>query len=928
MFPLVRTVMKKNLLYLGLLLHLLSLPSFGQSFALTGRLYDDQADPLASGTVVMLNPLDSTMEFFGITDASGRFEIRDIRGGSYLLQASYMGFRTFYHPLALPGPEGPDLGDIVLQPLPVDLEGAEVVGEAVPLQIHGDTVVYNAAAYKTRPDAMTEELLKKLPGVEVDRAGNIKAMGEDVNTVYVDGKEFFGSNPTVATRNIPADAINKVKVYDRKSDEAEFTGIDDGSRNKTLNLELKEDKKKGVFGDVLGGYGSGQHYKASGKVYRFTDRFQLAGLGMVNNVNEYGFSFSDYLDFHGGIAAMSGGGGSARISIGGPGAFPINFGRPVDGLATSGAGGLNLSYATDPDNRTYISYLINGSERDLEQEMLTERYTPEGSFRTGDRTEQNSGDRSHRINFGLRRRIDSTQNLIFNGNIGLVYNDMTREQATENRTAEELVSSQFSRRGEEQDRFSGDLSGSYYRMIGKNRSVLKLSGDAGYSRGLDQIRIQNQTDYVTDQEFYSQYQDNRTDQLNLSLEAAYTQRIGKGLYLDPRVSLGLVQEELDRVQGPLENGMTPVDSVSPAFSSQYGWARPGLGFRWNTGRSKLSIGIAGEFGRMDNSLNGASYPLGRLNYFLPSLSWDYDPSAGRKLNFYYTTSVRTPAVNQLLPVINSLNPLNRYYGNPGLRPEYNHSAMIHWLIFDQFSFTSFMLSLNGGYTRDKINWSTTVTDDLVQVSTLTNVDWDYNAGMNLNFSTPIRKLGIKINLDAEENWNRGQSLVNEVRNSYHTLGQRYSLSADNRKKKRWDVESGVGLNVTRTWYDIQESLNNRYLDLSWFADLRYSPTEKWHFEFTADVTSYSDLGGAGAIRVPLLRAEAGYSFLARNRAMLTLSGFDLLNRNQNVERISELNYLRETRSNTIGRYVMLTFRYRLSKQPREGAIELNVGHHR
>ena len=283
---------RRKTLFTAAVLLLFATQSFGQTWDLTGALYDDQAEPLAAGTVVLLNPADSTMEFFGITNTRGQFEIKNIREGSYLLQASYMGFRTFYNPIRIPRAEGPDVGDIVMRPLPVNLEGAEVVGEAVPLQIQGDTVVYNAAAFKTRPDAMTEELLKKLPGVEVDRAGNIKALGEDVNTVYVDGKEFFGSDPTVATRNIPADAIDKVKVYDKKSDQAEFTGIDDGTRNKTLNLELKEDKKKGVFGDVLAGYGSDQYYKASGKVYRFSDKVQMAGLAMINNVNEYGFSFN------------------------------------------------------------------------------------------------------------------------------------------------------------------------------------------------------------------------------------------------------------------------------------------------------------------------------------------------------------------------------------------------------------------------------------------------------------------------------------------------------------------------------------------------------------------------------------------------------------------------------------------------------------
>jgi hypothetical protein len=142
------------------------------------------------------------------------------------------------------------------------------------------------------------------------------------------------------------------------------------------------------------------------------------------------------------------------------------------------------------------------------------------------------------------------------------------------------------------------------------------------------------------------------------------------------------------------------------------------------------------------------------------------------------------------------------------------------------------------------------------------------------------------------------------------------------------VESGLGVNLTQTWYNIQTSLNNRYFDLSWFADLRYTPSEKWHFEFTADISSYSDLGSDRAIRVPLLRAQISHSFLAHNRGVLTLSAFDLLDRNQNVQRLSELNYLRETRSNTMGRYIMLSFKYRLNKMAREGGIQVDFSRRR
>lgn len=911
-----------------MLLSFLSISMWGsaQTHSMTGKLFDDLAKPLASGTIVLLNPVDSTMDYFGITNGNGLFEIRNIKAGSYLLQASFMGFRSFYSPIKIPRIEGPNVGDIIMQPLPHDLAGAEVVGEAVPLQISGDTVIYNAAAFRTRPDAMTEDLLRKLPGVEVDRAGNIKALGEDVSTLYVDGKEFFGSDPTVATRNIPADAIERVKIYDKKSDAAEFTGIDDGRRSKTVNLELKEEKKKGVFGDLLGGYGSDSRYKAGAKVYRFTDKVQMAGLGMINNVNEYGFSFNDYLNFKGGISSMSGGHGSARIELGSKNSLPVNFGQPVDGLVNSGAGGLNFSYSTSKYNRTYISYLVNGSDKDLEQSTYTERYTDQGSFTTTDETDRNTSDMAHRINFGLRRRIDSTHNIILGGDIGLMYNDLAALSRTDNIEAEEVINSLFSESVEQTDRISGNLSGTYFRMFGQNRSVFKVSASGGYSKNLENIHINNQNllSEGNNSGELSQFQDNRSDQLNLSLSASYTQRIGKGLYLVPMLHIGGSDDQLDRVHGLLDADQEIMDTISPSFNKDYRWLRPGLSLKWNTAKSQLSLGLSTETGTMSTSLDEQSYPASELFYFTPSLSWDYAPKSGRKISFAYATSVNTPTVNQLLPVLNTLNPLSIYYGNPDLDPEYTHQLSTHWLIFDQFSFTSLMMSLSGSYTSNKINWSSTISENLVQINTLINVDSDYRARLNLDFSTPVKRLGIKINFDAEESWNQGMSRVNDVSNIYNTISQRYTLSADNRKKKKWDVASGIGLNLTNTSYDIQEAMNSRYFDISWFADLNYSPTDRWNFSASADLSSYSDLGKGEAVQVPLLRAEASLYFLAHKRGVLTLKVHDLLDRSQNIQRLSELNYLRETRSNTLGRYVMLTFKYRLNKFARKGGMEIDV----
>ena len=207
---------------------------------------------------------------------------------------------------------------------PVSLGEVVVEEDYIPLRFKTDTIEYNTAAFVTKPDAVVEDLLKKLPGLDVDRAGNIKAMGEDIKKVLVDGREFFGSDPKMATRNVPADALRKVQVYDKRSDESEFTGIDDGTRDKTLNLMLKEDKKNAVFGELLGGGSKDGHYQASGKVYKFSKKNQFAALGMMNNINQFGFSFKDYIDFSGGIQGIGGHGGAVQIKIpsGGGSRFP------------------------------------------------------------------------------------------------------------------------------------------------------------------------------------------------------------------------------------------------------------------------------------------------------------------------------------------------------------------------------------------------------------------------------------------------------------------------------------------------------------------------------------------------------------------------------------------------------------------------------
>jgi len=735
---------------LVMILFACAIAASGQSYSLSGEVIADDGNPMVYSTVVLLHPADSTLEFYGITNQQGHFDILNVKEGEYLMQTAFLGYQTKYRDIEIPYNGDGNVGAIVMNPSPVGINEVQVVGDYVPLAIKHDTIEYNAAAFKTKPDAVTEDLLRKLPGVEVDRAGNIKALGEDVRKLYVDGKEFFGNDPKVATKNVPADAIDKIQVYDKMSDEADFTGIDDGSRSKAINLKLKEDKKNALFGDVVAGGASGEHYQASGKVYRFNDKIQLAALGMANNVNQFGFSFNDYMNFNGGIANMMGGSGSAKIEIRNDGSFPVNFGQPVSGYSSSMVGGFNISRSETKNDRVFFSYLGSGTDKDLQENTTSWNYTGQAEYIDTRDMNENNKNETHRANFGWRNRIDTTQNLILNGDISLSAGKNNRSFLTKNTYNNNTISLLESNTINNSDRFNGNVNASYIRKINSNRTVFKISANSTFTKSISEIEFDNHTDYLqTGQSLFdSQFQDNRTDNLRYSVSALLTQQIGNNLYLEPEFRMGNTNEKLERRQG-LATGNATINELSPDFEKKYQWIRPRLNFKYNTERIKFNLGLQVEKSKLTTTLQESDLEEKSHLYFTPRLSFENEYITGKRIGFRYYSAINTPAVSQLLPVVNNLNPMALFTGNRSLKPEYNHQLELNWWMFDQFSFSSFFARLTAGYTHDKINWARTVNDQFRLNNTLINVDNDFNARANIDYSTPIRKL--EVNWKAETN---------------------------------------------------------------------------------------------------------------------------------------------------------------------------------
>src|SRR5688572_29015303 len=329
--------------YLFLLLNGLIITGFAQkNGSIKGIAYDSLAKaPVASATISVLERKDSSLVTFTMTDNGGRFELKGIPNGEYRLLISHVGYHNSNTIFKIDDENrSRDFGNVFMNDVAKVLAEVIVQSEAPPVTLVGDTVQYNAGSFKTQPNANVEQLLKKLPGVKVEKDGSVTAQGEKVNRVLVDGKEFFGNDPKIATSNLPADAVDKVQVYDRQSDQYQLTGFEDGNYEKTINLKLKKDKKKGLFGKVMAGAGNKERYEGRFNVNSFKGARQLSAIGMGNNTNAEGFSFMDILNFTGAMNQMRQG-GNVNINMSAEDAAAMGMNSSRNGINTAWAGGVN-----------------------------------------------------------------------------------------------------------------------------------------------------------------------------------------------------------------------------------------------------------------------------------------------------------------------------------------------------------------------------------------------------------------------------------------------------------------------------------------------------------------------------------------------------------------------------------------------------------
>src|SRR5688572_17357794 len=379
-----------------------------------GIAYDTlSGKAVPDATITILVKKDSSLFTFGMTDNAGRFFLDNIPVGEYRLLITHIGYHNQNKNFSLTeNVKNIDLGNVVMNDRTKVLEEVLVTSEAPPVTLIGDTVQYNAASFKTQPNASVEQLLKKMPGVEVGKDGTIKAQGQTVNKVLVDGKEFFGNDPKMATKNLPADAIDKVQVYDKQSDIAQLTGFDDGNSEKTINLKLKQEKKKGLFGKVSAGAGTENRYQGRFNINSFKGARQLSTIGMGNNTNAEGFSFMDILNFTGALSQMTQGGGNVNINMSSrdPEAALMGSGNN-NAINTSWAGGINYNNIIGKKMELNGNYFYNRYNPVTDSRTRRQYIIPDSTYFYNQNSRTDNRSITHRVNFTYDYIIDSMHSL-------------------------------------------------------------------------------------------------------------------------------------------------------------------------------------------------------------------------------------------------------------------------------------------------------------------------------------------------------------------------------------------------------------------------------------------------------------------------------------------------------------------------------------
>jgi len=876
--------------------------------SLKGKLVDSVGkQSLKDASITVLDPRDSTLEVFGLAKDDGSFEIKNITFGTYLVHISFQGYEPTYRTVSFTKTV-PDalLGNVYLVAQSHDLGNVTVMQS--PVRLLHDTLEFNAGSFKTKPNAVAEDLFKKLPGMDVDKNGVIKAGGETVQRILVDGKRFFGDDPKMASKNLPPDIIDKIQVFDDLSDQSKFTGFDDGNRVKTINITTKKDKRKGYFGKGVAGAGTDETYDENFNLHRINGNQQLSLLGQGNDINKQNFTVQDVL----------GGGGGARGGRGGGGGGSSTG----SGITTTWAAGLNYRDTWWKDADVSGSYFYNSQHTATDIQSHTQNIISPDSSTFYDQA-QNSirNNKNHRINLNLEQKLDSNNSIVFRTNLstqtttpfsnstttvtddkGNFINNSTNTNFSTN-TGYSLTGTNFQFR----HRFNKK-----YRTasIDFNFSASKNDGD-GFLNAINHFFTP-----VASIDTINQHYINPSNAFSFSPTFSYTEPLGNNQILELNYNYTLSKNNSTNNTYELNNathGYTTFDSL---FSNSYNFStfsnRATLNYRIQRTKFNFSVGSGIQF-TDQTSVNTTKNITVIHDYtnLTPTANFQFNFTKTKNLRINYTGRTGQPSISQLQPLTTTSDSINFQVGNPNLKPQFTHSLRFLYQSFDPITQHILLVTINASAITNDIQNSVIQNPNGGKTTTYVNLDGTYSLAGYFNYGFPLRNPKSNLNFTTNVNYSQAQTLINHASDFTRNTSLQEVVKWTTNLKNNFDMNFSATTTYNIIRNTLQPTQNSDYYTEGITAEATYYTNGGFILATDFDYTYSGNHAPGYNTSVPLLNPSVAYQFLKNKAGELRLSVFDLLNQNVSVTRTVSGNTITDQRTNVLTRYAMLTFTYNL-----------------
>ncbi|MEO0065195.1 MAG: hypothetical protein RI983_521, partial [Bacteroidota bacterium] len=878
---------------------------------------------LSNAVVAVLRAKDSVLVKYTRTTKEGQFNLSNLAAGKYIVMVSYPTYADYVDQISVTGGLATDLGKVPVITKATLLQEVIVRQTVSAIRVKGDTTEYRADSFRVSPNADVQELLRKLPGIQVNSKGEITAQGERVQKVLVDGEEFFSDDPAVVTKNLRADAVDKVQSFDKKSDQAVFTGIDDGQKIKTLNLTLKEDKKKGYFGKLEGGGDFNKYATGKALANAFKGKRKISGYLTTDNTKYEALNWDENRNYGGDANTTSEfteDGGMMIFSSG----DEFSWGR---GFPTSTTGGLHFSNKWNQDkHNSNNTYQFNQLDVRGINTNKTQNILPGADLISTSIQDQVSSKRRNKLTSIYEWQIDSSSSLKITAKGSVVNGNSVSDYFGRTINSDSILLNQSNRRTSVEDE-NKTLNATilYRKRFKKTGRSLSLSNDINYNDRADNgfLTADNQffdpLGNIVRRDLLDQQKINKQLMTTINSTFNYTEPMWKNTFLIFNYRLNLSRNDAERNTFAKNTANNKYENLVDTLSNHFIFNTTGhtgnLSFRYAV--KKLNFSFGSGIGQVNYRLKDLFKNSDRnviFNNFIPAVSLNYNPKQQRRFYFNYNGSTQNPTLAQIQPIIDNIDPLNLTIGNPNLRQSFNHRFSMGASDYKVLKSRSISFNINYNRTDNAISNASFVDSAGRRINQAINVDGNYNLSARVGYGFEIIP-SLNINFDISPRISQNANRVNGVDNITKNKAMQYSINAGYWGDKAINFWFNGSANYNNSVTSIRPDVATKFWTYNAYGNLQLKFKK---------IKTYIDLGiEANIYQKTQVFADQRNVYLVNTTIRKVISKNDqweakiyvndIFNQNLGINRNASSNFITESTNQTIQRYALFTLVWNFSK---------------